>query len=46
MGQVQQIWRNLTLSTCNFDVVIPMQHVLVLKESTQRDLSFELHIKI
>ena len=30
--------------TCNFDMVKPLQYLLVSEESTRRGLSFELYI--
>ena len=35
---------HLTLTAYNLSMVIPMQHILVSKQSTQRDLSFSYKV--
>ena len=42
MSQASRILRYWNLITCNFGTVISMEHFLVSKESTQRELSFEI----
>ena len=42
MIQATQILRHPSLATCNFGRVLLMQYIFISKESTQRDLPFEL----